>query len=123
MRAGADVAVTIRVRDPAAPNARGQSPAVARVDLIVGDVTGPSADRTRDANPTTRVVRRFGPADWRRDGETLVMTHVLQGVRRPGYLRVRGTSTAELEPTPDPRGEDPWGDLWFYGNPIFLAPR
>jgi hypothetical protein len=39
------------------------------------------------------------------------------------YIRVRGTSGAELEPAPDPDGEDPWSDLWFYANPIFLNQR
>lgn len=120
--AGAAVRVTIRVRDPEAPNHRGETPRVARVDLIVGQVTGPVADRAADANPTTRVVRRFTAADWRREGETLVMEHVLADVRAASYLRVRGTSTSELEPAPDPQAEDPWRDLWFYANPIFLQP-
>ena len=47
------------------------------------------------------------------------MTHQLRAVA-PIYLRVRGTSTEEREPTPDPEGEDPWSDLWFYANPIFI---
>ncbi|MCU0625970.1 MAG: hypothetical protein MUF21_05715 [Gemmatimonadaceae bacterium] len=118
-----DVRVTIRVRDPEAPNHAGRQPRVARVDLITGDVTGPGPDRTRDVNPTTRVVRRFTAADWRADGEWLVMEHVLRDVHHTGYLRVRGTAGSELEPAPDPRGEDPWSDLWFYANPIFLVLR
>jgi hypothetical protein len=36
------------------------------------------------------------------------------------YLRVRGTNTSEMEPELDPRGENPWQDLWFYSNPIFV---
>ena len=36
---------------------------------------------------------------------------------------MRGTNGSELEPEPDPRGEDPWSDLWFYSNPIFLDAR
>ncbi|MCU0634726.1 MAG: hypothetical protein MUE41_07630 [Gemmatimonadaceae bacterium] len=121
--AGTDVTVTIRVRDPADTNHAGRRPSVQRVDLITGDVIGPGADRTLDQNPTTRVVRRFTAADWRRDGDWLVMRHVLRDLRRTGYLRVRGTNGAELEPTPDPKGEDPWSDLWFYANPIFLTVR
>ena len=120
---GADVAVTIRLRDPDGPNPRGHQPAVARVDLIAGDVTGPAPDPARDRNPTTRVVRRFGPDDWSRDGEYRTMRHTLRAVTAPGYLRVRGTSTDDLEPAPDPRGEDPWGDLWFYSNPVFVEVR
>lgn len=117
---GSDVEVTIRLRDPEAPNPRGERPEVTRVDLIVGAVTGPAADPARDRNPTTRVVRRFGPTDWTRDGEYRTMRHTLRAVDGPRYLRVRGTSTTELEPAPDPRGEDPWSDLWFYSNPIFI---
>jgi hypothetical protein len=117
---GEPVVVTIRLRDPSAVNAAGQTPAVVRVDLILGDVTGPATDRTLDANPTTRVVHRFTATDWTRDGEVLTMTHTLTGLGQGHYVRVRGTSTAELEPTPDAPGEDPWADLWFYSNPVFL---
>jgi hypothetical protein len=117
---GQDVDILIEVRDPAAPNQGGKSPSVARVDLIVGDVTGPAADRTTDRSPSTRVERRFTAADWRKDGEKLIMRHRLQNVQGPLYIRVRGTSTSELEPVSDPKGEDPWSDLWFYGNPVFV---
>lgn len=65
VRSGQDVRVLIRVRDPRAPNHHGDTPTVARVDLIVGEVTGPAADRSNDRNPTTAVVRRFTAADWR----------------------------------------------------------
>jgi hypothetical protein len=49
------------------------------------------------------------------------MTYVLENVGGDAYVRVRGTSTDELEPELDPLGEDPWVDLWFYSNPIFLS--
>ncbi|WP_375404779.1 phosphoesterase [uncultured Sphingomonas sp.] len=120
VRTGRDVEVKIHLRDPAGANATGYSSDVRRVDLIVGDITGPATDRTVDRNPSTRAVKRFAAGGWKRDGEYLTMTHRLRRVRTPLYLRVRGTSTSELEPTPDPRGEDPWSDLWFYSNPIFV---
>ena len=118
---GADVQVTIRLRDPRRPNHHGDTPSVARVDLIAGDVTGPVADRATDTNPTTHVVQRFSIEDWQADGEFRVMSATLRDVRRSGYIRVRGTNTMELEPSPDPSGENPWSDLWFYSNPIFLV--
>ncbi|MBW3631090.1 MAG: phosphoesterase [Gemmatimonadetes bacterium] len=118
--AGTDVRVTIRVRDPGGTNHHGDNPAVARVDLIVGEILGPVIDRTFDQNSTTRVVRRFAPANWRREGEYLTMEHTLRNVHHPTYLRVRGTNTTQLEPAPDPKAEDPWSDLWFYSNPVFL---
>lgn len=121
--AGEDVIVEIRVRDPQAANPAGRNPQVSRIDLITGKVEGPVADRAADRNPTTRVERRFNAGDWRRDGEDLVMRHRLKAVRAPIYLRVRGTNTAELEPAADEAVEDPWADLWFYGNPTFIELR
>jgi hypothetical protein len=35
----------------------------------------------------------------------------------------RAAAVAEAEPALDPLGEDPWADLWFYSNPIFLETR
>jgi len=121
--AGDDVTVVIRVRDPAGKNFGGRSPDVSRIDLIQGDVMGPAADRRLDSNPTTQVVRSFSPGRWVREGELLSMTHVLKDVRQPRYVRVRGTNGTETEPQPDPLGEDPWSDLWFYANPIFIKIR
>ncbi|WP_298158616.1 phosphoesterase [Brevundimonas sp.] len=116
-----DIVVTLRVRDPRAANAAGRTPSVDHIDLIVGDVTGGRADRDADANATTRVERRFTAADWTSEGEVLTMTHRLPASEAPRYLRVRGTSGVETEPMVDTPGEDPWSDLWFYGNPVFLT--
>ena len=120
---GSDVRVTIRVRDPRGENSHGDTPTVSRIDLVTGDVTGRVTDRTSDVNATTRVAARFTSAEWRWNGDYLEMSHTVRGVRRPFYLRVRGTAGTELEPQPDPRGEDPWSDLWFYANPIFVEVR
>lgn len=119
--AGGDVTVVIRVRDPAGENFGGFSPAVARIDLIQGEIVGPARDRSLDANPTTKVVRSFTPTTWTREGEVLSMVHTFKDVRTNSYIRVRGTSGAEFEPQPDPLGEDPWSDLWFYANPVFIS--
>ena len=118
--AGSAVEVTVRFLDPATPNHHGDGPSVSRVDLIAGDVTGPVSDRSTDTNPTTRVVARFEEKDWTIDGPYRELTFLLEDVSADSYLRVRGTDGSELEPEPDPRGEDPWSDLWFYSNPIFL---
>lgn len=118
---GTDVVVTVRLRDPHAPNHGDRSPQVNRVDLIVGDIGAPAPDRSLEVNPSTRVERRFGPSDWVVDGEVLTLRHTFADVQRPFYVRIRGTAGAELEPGPDPLGEDPWSDLWFYGNPVFVS--
>jgi hypothetical protein len=120
---GDDIEITIRLVDPTHPNSHGDDPSVARVDLIVGEVTGPVADRTVDTNPTTRVVSRWSAAEWERVGGEIRVRTMLEGVRGDLYVRVRGTNGTELEPEPDPRGEDPWTDLWFYSNPVFVTVR
>ena len=119
--AGSAVQVTVRFLDPITPNHRGDEPSVSRVDLIAGDVTGPVRDRATDTNPTTRVVARFGESDWESDGLYTTLTFRLENVSADGYLRVRGTGGSEPEAQPDPPGEDPWTDLWFYSNPIFMT--
>ena len=120
---GADVRVTIRFLDPTGPNAHGDDPSVARLDLIVGDVRGAVSDRSVDTNPTARVAARWGARSWSREGPYRSVSYVLENVTTDRYLRVRGTNGGELEPEPDPRGEDPWSDLWFYSNPIFVSVR
>jgi hypothetical protein len=65
--------------------------------------------------PSTRVEE-----DWITEGRYQKITYVLKDVKSNSYIRVRGTNTEELKPEPDPMGEDPWSDLWFYSNPVFL---
>jgi hypothetical protein len=118
--AGTSVDVTIRFRDPEAVNAAGENPTVARVDLIVGRLHAPLADQRIDRNPTARVAERFGPGSWSRSGEVVTITTRVSAGAHGVFVRVRGTNTAELEPAPDPPGESPWQDLWFYSNPLFI---
>lgn len=118
-----DVTVTIRFRDPSVPNANGDNPSVTRVDLIRGAVTGPTAKRDTDTNATTRVEARFTSAQWKVDGDHMMIIHVIKNLRESEYIRVRGTNTDQLEPQADTQGESPWSDLWFYSNPIFLNAR
>lgn len=109
---GARLRVELRLRQPAGPNANGQRPRLDHVDLIVG-ARGP------DGAPRMEV-RRAGAGDWRRDGRWLSLSWEIAAPAGGGFLRVRGSSTAEAEPQPDPPGEDPWQDLWFYSNPVFV---
>ena len=120
LRAGEVVTVVIRVRDPDDENAHGDVTTVNRVDLIKGLYSGVQSEVDRNMNPSTHIIRRFSADDWSRDGEFLTMTARLQKTDRDFYIRVRGTSTDQLEPDPDPPGEDPWDDLWFYANPVFV---
>ncbi|MBV7504206.1 phosphoesterase [Bacillus sp. sid0103] len=115
-----DVTVTIRLKDPNAANSHGDKPNVKRVDLIMGEVNGKVEDRSTAANPTTKVVKRFTEGDWKQDGEYITISYTLKDVDKDSYIRLRGTNTDQLEPAADPKGENPWTDLWFYSNPIFI---
>jgi hypothetical protein len=120
-KVGDDLEVTIRFKDDKGPNTQGSNPLVSRVDLIRGEVTGPVADKAANKNPTTRVEARFTASAWSQVGDQTVITYRIKNVTKNEYLRIRGTNTTELEPQPDPKGEDPWTDLWFYSNPIFIS--
>lgn len=120
IRPGSTLTIEISVRDPAAPNAAGQDATLKRIDLIIGDVKPASPDRRADTNASTRVVKRFDSATWEKKGDRITVRYQLKDVRAPLYLRVRGTNGDETEPQPDLAGEDPWSDLWFYTNPIFV---
>ncbi|MCY4508413.1 MAG: hypothetical protein OXG35_15870 [Acidobacteria bacterium] len=117
---GAQVTATVRFRDPETPNGAGDDPAVRRVDVIVGEVLGPASDPSNDRNPTTRVLARFTRDALARDGDRFSFEAPLPAVDRDLYVRVRGTSTGDLEPLVDGTDENPWRDLWFYSNPIFV---
>lgn len=122
LQGATEVMVEIRFVDPEQPNFNGDNPKVSRVDLIVGEVTGPQDDPSLDRNESVRVEARFTASDWRQEGQYRVIEHKL--ALPPGrsfYLRVRGTNTDELEPQPDALDDDPWQDLWFYSNPIQLG--
>lgn len=117
---GQAVMLTVTFRDPDSNNARGENPRVARVDVIVGDIQGPAADATLDRNPTSRVLARVSPKQWSRDGDRYTFTTPLPGSDRSYYVRLRGTNTQDEEPPMDVVGENPWADLWFYSNPVFI---
>lgn len=115
-----DVDIEIRFKPLQGPNANGDVPVVRRVDLIVGQITGPAADLNSDTNPTTQVVARFSQNQWQKSGDRFVIRHTLKNMEGKIYARVRGTNTTEDEPQPD-GAEDPWTDLWFYSNPVFVS--
>jgi hypothetical protein len=117
-----DVEIEIRFRELDGVNGNGDRPAVRRVDLIVGRITGLATDPNSDTNKTTKVVARFGRSDWHRSGKDFVIKHTIRNVEGDLYARVRGTSTDELEPAADGK-ESPWDDLWFYSNPVFVNVR
>ena len=76
--------------------------------------------REVDRNPTTRVLSRFSEKQWTRAGDAFTFSTTLPGSERDSYVRIRGTNTMDAEPPMDVVGENPWADLWFYSNPIFV---
>ena len=115
------------------PNWRQFVPVLKRVDVIVGTVTGPVADKDSFTAPDTRVVKSYEVSAGAR---RVSVTYHLGRLDKPFYVRVRGTDGNRSQPglmgaSIDPYGPrldvigdaDPWGDLWFYTNPIWVLPR
>ena len=117
------------------PNYHGEVPVLKKVDVIVGRVTGPVTNPDSFLAPDTRVVRSFDiPASAR--GGVVSLTHDFARMDGPFYVRLRGSDGKRTAPgllgaPVDPSGPkvdalgnaDPWQDLWFYTNPIFVMPR
>jgi hypothetical protein len=120
---GSDVEVTIEVTLASRPNFSGSVPKLAKVDLIAGPVTGPAADRDALSAPETTVVETFAVSG--RAHGTVRFTHTFRDVERAFFLRLRGSDGNRLDsagnPLMDTLGDDdPWADLWFYANPVFV---
>jgi hypothetical protein len=115
---GTKLNVTIRFQDPSNANFNGDKPEVTRVDLILGKITGLASDFSTDTNPSTQVIARFDDSQWDQEGTYKEINFTLPALGSDSYIRVRGTNSDELEPGPDPKGESPWAELWFYSNPI-----
>ncbi|WP_282262049.1 hypothetical protein [Stenotrophomonas sp. PS02301] len=112
MSPDASMRVELRVRVPASANHAGQPPVLDHVELIVG-----SPGKSDAPVMQTRV---FRASDWQVDGAWRTVSWVLPAPAQGGFVRVRGSSTPEVAPLPDVPGEDPWQDLWFYSNPVFV---
>lgn len=107
-------------------NSNGDSPRLKRVDVIIG-VTGPVGNPDTFTTPSTKVVKSF---DIDQTSGTVVIDYPLGKTDSPYYVRLRGHdgnfvgSANANDPTPprlDPLGDaNPWADLWFYSNPIFV---
>ncbi|MFE0810644.1 PHP domain-containing protein [Streptomyces sp. NPDC058848] len=132
VRKGTRVTLTVDVALAGGPNWAGFTPKLARVDVIQGDVTGPVADQDTFTAPTARVVKSY---EVNKDTGTVRLTYDLGRVDRPVYLRTRGTdgnrsAVGALGAQVDPAGPaidvvgdaDPWRDLWFYSNPVWILP-
>ncbi|MGP3970794.1 PHP domain-containing protein [Streptomyces sp. 6N223] len=133
VRRGTRVELALDIALANGPNWAGFVPTLARVDVIQGEVTGEAADRDTFHAPGTRVVKSF---EVNAATGTASLVYQLGRVDRPLYVRVRGTDGKRGQPglngaEVDPAGPaldvlgdaDPWEDLWFYSNPIWVLPE
>ena len=133
VRRGEQVELVIDIDPATDPNWAQFVPRLARVDVIRGAVTGPVSDADTLTTPNTRVVESF---DVSGRTDRITLTYPLGAMDEPCYVRVRGTDGNRSAPglggaDVDPEGPamdvvgdaDPWLDLWFYTNPIWVLPR
>lgn len=129
---GTNVEVTIDIDLADTPNWSQFVPVLAPVDLITGWVTGAVTDKDTFTTPDTTVLKSFEVA---KGAGRVSFTYSFGRVGEPFYLRVRGTDGKRSQPGlmgagVDPFGlaldvvgvADPWEDLWFYANPIWVLP-
>ena len=109
----------LRVRQPAQPNAHGKRPTLEHIELIVG-TRRPRSDARGEPKME---VKHFSSDEWKSEGQWRTVSWELAIPQHGGFVRARGTNTKEAEPLADVRGEDPWQDLWFYSNPVFVEER
>ncbi|MFG1996059.1 twin-arginine translocation signal domain-containing protein [Actinoplanes sp. NPDC048988] len=132
VRRGTSTELTLEIDLQDVPNWAQFVPVLKRVDVIVGTITGPVKDRDTFQAPDTKVVKSF---EINAGAKKASLTFSLGRLDKPFYVRVRGTDGKRTQPgllgaTVDPFGPkldvsgdaDPWGDLWFYTNPIFVLP-
>ncbi|WP_282700432.1 PHP domain-containing protein [Streptomyces sp. CC219B] len=132
VKKGTNVTLTVDIALAGGANWAGFVPKLARVDVIRGEVTGPVADKDTFTAPTARVVKSY---EVNKATGTVRLTYPLGRVDRPSYLRLRGTdgnrsAVGALGAAVDPAGPaidvvgdaDPWLDLWFYSNPVWVLP-
>jgi hypothetical protein len=131
-RRGTAVELTIEIDLAHTPNWAQFVPTLARVDVIRGAVTGRVGDADTFETPATKVVKSFDVAA---GTGKVSFTYSLGRIDEPFYVRVRGTDGKRTAPgyhgaAVDPVGPaidqvgnaDPWVDLWFYSNPIWVLP-
>lgn len=134
VRRGEQVEVTIDIDLATGPNWSQFVPTLARVDVITGAVTGPVRDGDTFTAPRTRVAKSFEVSA--KNNGRVSFSYNFGKVTEPFYLRIRGTDGNRTAPglmgaSVDPFGPamdvvgdaDPWADLWFYANPIWVLPK
>ncbi|MGW0600880.1 PHP domain-containing protein [Streptomyces sp. NPDC002776] len=132
VKKGTQVTLSVDIALAGGPNWAGFTPKLARVDVIQGDMTGAAADKDTLTAPTAKVVKSY---EVDKASGTVRLTYQLGRVDRPLYVRLRGSdgnrsAVGAMGAAVDPAGPaidvvgdaDPWVDLWFYSNPVWVLP-
>ncbi|WP_029211937.1 PHP domain-containing protein [Arsenicicoccus bolidensis] len=136
VRRGTQAELVVRIRTQSLPNWAQFVPRLAKVDAVAGFVTGPASDRDTFVAPETQVVRswdvstvgagqwvelRFGPVTI---GDRGVYVRLRGSDGKRTAVGLRGAAVDKAGPAIDVVGAaNPWDDLWFYTNPIWVLPR
>ncbi len=125
VRRGDRVRLKIKITPATKPNFIGNIPVLRRVDLITGPISGPNSDRDSFTAPGAHVVESW---EVKSNAHEIVLDYRFPRIQQSFYLRLRGTdgnvsAPGSIEPRLDPLPVDPWTDLWFYSNPIFVEVR
>jgi hypothetical protein len=131
VRRGSPVRLDITLRLASEPNWAQFVPRLSRVDVVRGTVTGPASDPDTLVAPAA-VAQSYAISQ---SAGTVSLRYDLGPVDGPCYVRLRGTdgnrtatglrgaAVDPVGPAMDvPGSADPWTDLWFYSNPIFVRP-
>ncbi|MBT3426649.1 MAG: phosphoesterase [Gammaproteobacteria bacterium] len=113
------IELSIKVKDPEGTNFAGRLASLNHFDVIQGLISG-KQQNPLNHNPSTKVIARFFADDWQVDEQGYISVSLKIPISGSTYFRIRGSNHAEFEPSQDRPGEDPWSDLWFYTNPVFL---
>ena len=131
---GTAVSLSIDIQPAITPNWSQFIPQLAKLDVIRGLVTGKAKDRDTLSTPNTKVIKSY---DLSGNGTNRIRVNVNLGkIGDQGlYVRLRGSdgnrtavglNGAAIDaagPAMDVQGDaDPWNDLWFYTNPIWVLP-
>jgi hypothetical protein len=131
-RRGQRYELVIMIQTRSTPNWAQFVPSLAQVDVIRGSVTGPASDRDTFNAPDTAVVQTYDVSG--RSG-LITLSYDLGKLDDAFYVRLRGSDGNRTAvglngqgvyaagPAMDVLGDaDPWADLWFYTNPIWVLP-
>jgi len=132
-RRGTPVTLVIRIRPAQLSNWSQFLPRLAKVDVVRGAVTGKAKNKDAFTAPETQVVKSY---DVSGESDLIELRYPLGRLDDGFYVRLRGsdgkrlttgvhgTSVDPAGPVMDVVGDaDPWNDLWFYTNPMWVLPR